>query len=226
VSSAYRVLCLSHDPAVEVGEYTSPEAAEAAIRTDLSQHQGCDLLIGRYSYPLVEVGCPGRLGISVSGQRRCNGYHVHTKWIDSGWLRVLAHARHAASLPQGIDRHPDVSCWSEQRIWRLREELGLELLAPVDESSAEPVAVVHLEEEPQVGSARGVDEEPAYVLHTTAVLPSWRQEPDGTWSVPVAGAVLTAPAHISQARRDQLLFLLATSGPTAGSQPRTERDHA
>lgn len=222
MSSTYRILCLSHDPAVEAGEYTSPEAAEAAIRDGLGQHQGCDLLIGRYSYPLVEVGCPGRQG-AATRERGCGSYHVHTEWIDSGWLLVLAHARHAAALPKEIVRHTDLSCWTEQRIRRLREELGLELPPRVDDSSAEPVDVVHLKADPQVDGARGVDEEPAYVLSTTAIVPSWRHEPDGTWSVPVAGAILTVPAHVSQARRDQLLFLLATSGPTTGAQPRAER---
>lgn len=211
MSSTYRILCLSHDPAIEAGEHTSPEAAEAAIREGLSEHQHCDLLIGRYSYPLVEVGCPSRLGMPTSGERGCNGYHRNTEWIDSGWLLVLAHARHARALPEGIDRHNDVSCWTEQRILRLREELGLELSRPVDEFSTEPLTVVHSEAEPQVNGALRVDEQPDYVLSTTAVLPSWKQEPDGTWSATIAGAVVTVPPIVSQARRDQLLFLLASA---------------
>lgn len=211
MSSTYRILCLSHDPATEVSEYTSPEAAEAAIRDGLAQHQHCDLLIGRYSYPLIEVGCPSRLGAPASGQRGCNGYHRDTEWVDSGWLLVLAHARHAAALPEGIDRHVDVSCWTEQRILRLREELGLELPPRVDESSTEPLTVVHPETQPQANAGVRVDEQPDYVLSTTAVLPSWKQEPDGTWSATVAGAVLTVPAIVSQARRDQLLLLLASA---------------
>ncbi|MFC5217295.1 hypothetical protein [Streptomyces coerulescens] len=211
MSSTYRIMCLSHDPAIEAGEYTSPEAAEAAIRDGIAQHQHCDLLIGRFSYPLVEVGCPSRLGTPAPGQGGCNGYHRDTEWIDSGWLLVLAHARHAAALPEGIDRHHDVSCWTDQRILRLREELGLELPSRVDESSTEPLPVVHPEEEPQVNDARRVDEQPDHILSTTAVVPSWKQEPDGTWSATVAGAVLTVPPIVSQARRDQLLLLASAA---------------
>ena len=51
MSSTYYVLCLSHDPAITVNDsgYSSPEAAEEAIRDRASGHEACDLMIGRYS---------------------------------------------------------------------------------------------------------------------------------------------------------------------------------
>lgn len=56
MSSTYRILCVSHDPALTTGsDYNSPEAAEAAIRLGVNGHPTCDLLIGRYSYPLRAV---------------------------------------------------------------------------------------------------------------------------------------------------------------------------
>ena len=56
MSSTYRVLCLSHDPAiVAADDYQRPETAEAAITEGIAEHAGCDLVIGRYSYPLVEL---------------------------------------------------------------------------------------------------------------------------------------------------------------------------
>jgi hypothetical protein len=56
VSSTYRVLCLSHDPAiVAADDFQRPEQAEEAIRDGMTNgHEHCDLMIGRYSYPLVD----------------------------------------------------------------------------------------------------------------------------------------------------------------------------
>ncbi|MEU9661891.1 hypothetical protein [Streptomyces chartreusis] len=100
---------------------------------------------------------------------------------------------------------------------------ALEPPSRVDESGSEPVAVVHPETDPQVDGARRVDEEPAYVLSITSVLPSWKQEPDGTWSLSIDGVVLTATADISQSRRDRLSFLLAWAGELASAPSRAER---
>jgi hypothetical protein len=124
VSSTYHILCLSHDPAIIVsgGEYNN--AAEAVERAgnpdrfvDMAEHEGCDLLVGRYSYPLVEVGCPPREN-SATG---C--MHLHAQWISIEWVRLLAASLDAESEPlhaavEELTRH--ARCWSRQRIQRLR----------------------------------------------------------------------------------------------------------
>lgn len=88
MSSTYRILCLSHDPATEWGEYSTPEAAEAAIADGLPEHPHCHLMIGRYSYPLVELGCPP----SRHQPAKLSCHHGGTEWTDSEWLRLLAAA--------------------------------------------------------------------------------------------------------------------------------------
>jgi hypothetical protein len=55
---------------------------------------------------------------------------------------------------------------------------------------------------------------PSYVLNTTAVVPAWRHNPDGTWSLTVGEGVLTVPPSTSPARRAQ--FLLAYISLSAG----------
>lgn len=84
MSSAYRFLCLAHDPAIEVGESIQLRdvAVGLAERRDdapeLAEHRGCRLLVGRYSYPLVEL------------------YDPRTRqWVDIDVIRLLIAARAA-----------------------------------------------------------------------------------------------------------------------------------
>lgn len=126
MSSRYRVLCLSHDPALTTDhEFTSAGEAEAAIAAGIPEHASCDLLIGRYSYPLIEVGCPASHG----GQSGC--YHVRTtNWVDVGWLKLLYLAQKAGLLaepgsPEFLATEEVRRCWRPERVERLREELGL-----------------------------------------------------------------------------------------------------
>lgn len=62
MSSVYRILCLNHDPALEVGDdgWRSAQEALAAVadREAAPGYPRCDLMVGRYSYPLVEVCWP------------------------------------------------------------------------------------------------------------------------------------------------------------------------
>lgn len=129
MSSSYRILCLSHDPAVVAADNWESgngwqsgngglEAVVEAVthRTGvpaLVEHLNCDLLVGRYSYSLVEVGCPPTAG-----------RHRDVQWVDVGWLRLLA---------RYLERHPDelrdylgfpFQCWTPERLHRLRDELG------------------------------------------------------------------------------------------------------
>ena len=121
MSSQYRILCLSHDPAIIFGpdDWYSPEPALAAVANRdhpaTRQHADCDLLVGRYSYPLVEICCPRSTPIG-SFHRGC---HSDDRWLDADWLRLLASAgNQAQNLRPG--------CWTYETARRLRFELGIE----------------------------------------------------------------------------------------------------
>lgn len=129
MSSTYSVLCLSHDPAIIVHDpgYNRPEQAEAAIHNGINGHEQCDLMIGRYSSPLVELGCPRSADQPEHlrpGVLRC--YHGSTMWTDSEWLRLLAAAYQSndPDVRQAVKdgRH---ACLSWERLRRLRVELGI-----------------------------------------------------------------------------------------------------
>ncbi|WP_228979692.1 hypothetical protein [Streptomyces sp. DH12] len=123
MSSTYRILCLSHDPATEAGEYRTPEAAEEAIAEGLSEHPNCHLMIGRYSSPLVELGCPP----SRHQPTKLRCVHGSTVWVDSDWLRLLVAAYQspdpAVQQATKTGRH---LCLSQALLGRLRLELGTE----------------------------------------------------------------------------------------------------
>lgn len=139
MSSIYRVLCLSHDPAITTeAEYGRPEQAAAAIAEGIVGHADCDLLIGRYSYPLVEVGCPPTTGPERADRHRCS-LHSVTEWVDVAWLRILAAVYQSGDE---TDRGPArrladetrLAHWSRERLRRLRNELGIDAGAPADQS--------------------------------------------------------------------------------------------
>ncbi|MEU5939391.1 hypothetical protein ABZ807_09390 [Micromonospora sp. NPDC047548] len=128
MSSNYHILCMNHDPAIVVdGGWTQPAVAITEARQhaneQLRHHQNCDLLVGRYSYPLIEVCCPGGEHNGVS--------HSQPEWVDADWLRLL----YAAYRSQGREPEPAVAravqhlargCWGVGRVHRLRVELGIE----------------------------------------------------------------------------------------------------
>ena len=127
MSSVYRVLCLSHDPATIAGEYDRPEAAADAITEGVDDHPRCDLLIGRYSYPLIEVGCPPFTGDVRAGQHRCYPHSV-TEWADVAWLRILAAVHEFGDeRMQALAGETQLVHWSRERLRRLREQLGIDL---------------------------------------------------------------------------------------------------
>lgn len=121
MSSTYRILCLSHDPALVEGEYASTTEAEAAVAAGVEGHQRCDLLIGRYSYPLVEVGCPA----SKYQPADLHCCHGGTVWADAHWLLLAAAAYQSsdAEVTAAVARLGR-RCWPWERLRRLREELG------------------------------------------------------------------------------------------------------
>lgn len=122
MSSTYRVLCLSHDPAIIVHDpgYSRPESAEEAIRTGIAGHEACDLAIGRYSYPLVEFGCPA----SRDQQRKLRCTHGSAVWIESDWLRLLTAAYQSSdSSVRKVVEEGHHHCLPWDRLRRLRAEL-------------------------------------------------------------------------------------------------------
>ena len=136
MSSTYSILCLSHDPAIIVHDpgYNRPEQAEAAIHDGINGHETCDLMIGRFSYPLVEVGCPRSADQPESlrpGVLRC--YHGGTKWAEKEWLILLAAAYQ--SDDQAVRKAVKAgshSCLPWERLRRLRVELGITLKEDAD----------------------------------------------------------------------------------------------
>jgi hypothetical protein len=120
MSSTYRILCLSHDPATAHGEYNTPVEAEAAIATGLDTHPDCDLMIGRYSYPLVELGCPA----SRYQPAALPCHHGTTLWTDTDWLLILAAAYQSSDPDMQQAIRAGHHCLSWERLRRLRQELG------------------------------------------------------------------------------------------------------
>lgn len=123
MSSTYRILCLSHDPATTHGEYRSPNDAQTAIAVGVDGHPNCDLLIGRFSYPLVEAGCPASR--HQPAKLRC--CHGGTVWADADVLRLLAAGYQSQDeAVRAAMKQFEFRCWSWERLRRLRDELGFD----------------------------------------------------------------------------------------------------
>ncbi|MEU8278217.1 hypothetical protein ACFYOK_37380 [Microbispora bryophytorum] len=142
MSSTYRVLCLSHDPAIMTdGEYDSPGEAEAAVAAGVGGHAHCDLLIGRYSWSLVEIGCPPTTGPERPGPHYCYP-HSGTVWVDLAWARLLVAAHDSTDVRVRVlaaDR--GLAHWPWERLRRLWDVLGLEArgsASPEPPVAAEP----------------------------------------------------------------------------------------
>lgn len=121
----YHALCLDHDPAIVIdGDWQHPDYAVEAVAnrsTDvLRPHRTCQMMIGRYSYPLIEVCCPGA---SLHPDRPM--LHTRPVWMRVEWLRLLYAAYQSKDeavlkAARGMDL-----CWSAVRLLRLRHELGV-----------------------------------------------------------------------------------------------------
>ncbi|MEC3995054.1 hypothetical protein VSR01_16535 [Actinacidiphila sp. DG2A-62] len=125
VSSTYTLLCLSHDPAVLVSDWgRSADNVIGQLSEGVEGHEGCDLVLGRVSGALVEVGCPPTR-LQHPDNKTCHG-HADTVWTHVDVLRLLAAAygtyddvvSKAATAP--TFRH-----WPSPRLHRLRVDLGL-----------------------------------------------------------------------------------------------------
>lgn len=122
MSSNYHVLCLAHDPAIIIdGGWNKPTEALHAVahREDdeaLQRHLTCDLVVGRYSYPLIEAACP-------PGRCPTGGYHADEVWTDVTWLRLLA-AAHRSGDAAVLTAANGVRCWTAERVHRMRDQIG------------------------------------------------------------------------------------------------------
>jgi|SRR5688500_1675664 len=123
MSSTYRPICMSHEPGLVIDtNWQDLRLLEAALvdpanTPELAAHVGCDLLGGRYSYPLIEVYCPPR--------RDNVAHHTNGHWIDAHWLR-LVHLT-ATTWPNS-EKLAEVfrslpACWKPERVARLAAEL-------------------------------------------------------------------------------------------------------
>ena len=95
MSSMYRALCLSHDPALVLddewqswddGRIEMADLLDHREEFPLEGHKTCDLLGGEWSGGLVEVYCP-------AGCR----WHGSGEWVRVEWLR-LARAGHFSTI--------------------------------------------------------------------------------------------------------------------------------
>lgn len=121
MSSVYRALCVSHDPALAWGEVHSGSWSDAAgmagalahlIEEARGEHPGCRLLLGRYSYPLIEIGCP-------ANERRCSRRHREVEWLDRYWAKLMI----LAGDQVGGWSHPVIGCWSRGLLLPLAADL-------------------------------------------------------------------------------------------------------
>lgn len=118
MSSNYKVLCLSHVTALVVTEtHNDPEEAISWATRAVAvggAHEGCDLVIGRYSYPLVELICPGC---------RNGGMHVKPARIDADVARLVLHCYgHKEKATYQLAAKAG-RCWPPARLEKLRPEL-------------------------------------------------------------------------------------------------------
>jgi hypothetical protein len=114
MSSDYRLICLSHEQAEQLGNWQSLDGGRAAVVERLADratealigHTGHEVIAGRYSYPLIEVYDPKA-----------------KEWISASWL-ALALAAYAA---------PGMSAQFAQVLWYVgaHEHWPIERLAPL-----------------------------------------------------------------------------------------------
>lgn len=129
MSSTYNLICASHDPALVIGEdyhefnFPMEQAGTRNNRDALGEHAYCDLLVGRFSYPLIEVACPG-------GATCKPGFHSwqYDSWVKVGWLRLLyaVYTTNTTALgAYNIEKLAIPCCWTRTRVLRLGKLLEM-----------------------------------------------------------------------------------------------------
>lgn len=129
MSSTYGLICLKHDPGIEIGDHTidyNPDTMLATAKNptgeDWGDHAHCDLVVAAYSYPIVRLACPGKTE-SGAGCR----WHPDARWVEADWLRLLIAAYQAgAAVPDWATEPFSSRCWGRERALRLGPVLGIE----------------------------------------------------------------------------------------------------
>lgn len=124
MSSTYHLLCMSHDPATVITELRSGATDNTRVKEVLPTpaelertHPLCDFAISRTSGAPIELGCLG------FGDCPCGG-HQGIKWVRIEWLKILVIAQDArAEDISKIRGRPELECWSDKRLHRLRHYL-------------------------------------------------------------------------------------------------------
>lgn len=120
MSSDFHLICASHNPAIVLDEYASLGAFTEDLAAASRNHPHCDLLVGRWSGALIEIGCLPSSAGPAPRTSHCN-WHRDVHWIAACWLRLMlldAGEHHAEA------RLPD--CWPLARVQSLRGLLDLE----------------------------------------------------------------------------------------------------
>lgn len=118
MSSNWKVLCMSHDPATIISEHSFAAGAEESIKEGYESHPHCDFLVMRVSGGPVEVGCTGLT-------HPCVG-HNETVWVEADWIRILQYLDKEDGTPTEITRLRNkhtLKCWTAERLHRLRYSL-------------------------------------------------------------------------------------------------------
>lgn len=129
MSSTYGLICLNHDPGIEIGDHTidyQPDSMLALARNptgDWSDHARCDLVVAAYSYPIARIACPGQTENGVG----CR-WHNQPRWVEAEWLRLLIAAYQAdGAVPEAVMEPFASRCWKRERALRLAPLLGVAL---------------------------------------------------------------------------------------------------
>lgn len=112
MSSTYNAICLSHTPPLEVCDWQA-NTPEEALHVAQDLHSECDVMVGRYSYPLIAVGCP-----RVEAHGIYHGKDI--KWMDTEWLLVasLAVEVEGFNMLKALEELP--GCFSISTLGKLR----------------------------------------------------------------------------------------------------------
>lgn len=128
MSSSYHILCVSHDPGVYAAEDIREMNIADILQNGLKDHPFCDLLVLRRSGALVEVGCPGDFIQGRNSEAKCR--HNGLEWERVEWLRLLYYTQLNSPTTEfeKLRDNYTMRCWNQNRIQRLRYELGMEEL--------------------------------------------------------------------------------------------------
>lgn len=122
MSSVYRLMCLSHIPVIgvvdrewESGNNGFAASEQALLKKDYGDFHTdkCDIVIGRFSYPLIEVGYI----------QKYNPNKV--EWIDHDYIVAIFHAALSTQQPV-LAKLNKLEFWTADRLASISTELRLD----------------------------------------------------------------------------------------------------